>query len=632
LLFEILEVVKSPGTSFLNNRGTTRTNLLNNYVVMVLIAFVNCGMVEVLTEIGIDGSREAASTATSLLSAILNLAADLLPPSLNARLNSLASVVSLAAKFDGETAKRIRASNMLSELGEYSDYTSISENSLPVQKVRTKGHSSSSPTESRGSLTIETLATETDINSNYKRYRRFTKHKRKEQMIKTMRVQVESQVDEVELCNLLRSSQVVVHKEYRKWNFAICLELLEGPLQNPQHLSYVLTKTKFCKRLLSFLNPKKQLFSIIPWTAENIKYAYVASQLFRTLAGSEEGCQYIFFLDLIDEIVRSIIQKVTGKTFATEPGAAADIGFLNLESIQSTLSREYFTLIGILTESNSGLTLLSRRNLLDEIFPICQNPKLDYITRLFVLSLDFGFYSSEGSKARVLIPYWLVKGSLALRHFLINHIRLILRANIEGFLDWGMELLVGQLMENEELAVHALRVLEEVCDDHNSIQILIHKNPSFSVVKEKANTLLLRFLELPLGYDYLNALKWIQPQMTWWRTVGCNQYVENLEAALVGALNDNANTPGFSYATRSLEEDYTFDRVHSFPWRVQVTLQNDDGSEFPLSCDTYIDSIPGVDGHVDLRIVGIADFRAQTSFNRILPSTTLMYVEMILHS
>ena len=58
--------------------------------------------------------------------------------------------------------------------------------------------------------------------------------------------------------------QVVSLKDDSRWNWDIIGELVSGPLNNPAHLTVAL-RTKFFKRILSFLRPMNHLFSVLPY-------------------------------------------------------------------------------------------------------------------------------------------------------------------------------------------------------------------------------------------------------------------------------------------------------------------------------------------------------------------------------
>ncbi len=53
---------------------------------------------------------------------------------------------------------------------------------------------------------------------------------------------------------------MLVTKDYTKWEWDQIAEVLEGPLRNPVHLITATQRTKFIKRILSFLKPTEKGF------------------------------------------------------------------------------------------------------------------------------------------------------------------------------------------------------------------------------------------------------------------------------------------------------------------------------------------------------------------------------------
>lgn len=52
------------------------------------------------------------------------------------------------------------------------------------------------------------------------------------------------------------------------------------------------------------------------------------------------------------------------------------------------------------------------------------------------------------------------------RLYATKHLRVLLRANVEFFSNWGIELLVTQLHDrNKTISMEALDILDEACED-----------------------------------------------------------------------------------------------------------------------------------------------------------------------
>lgn len=216
--------------------------------------------------------------------------------------------------------------------------------------------------------------------------------------------------------------------------------------------------------------------------------------------------------------------------------------------------------------------------------------------------------------------------------------------------------MVSQLTNPErEVALAALSVLEEACQDSTSLEMLIRHSPSMKVVGAAGHNLQITFLSSKVGLDYLNSIKWIEPQLRYWRSEGGgNQlYVETLENALVTALSAGTQSSGrgeavalavspdsfapsgypgqpprSSYsALRTEEDEYYFNRVHQLPWTVEVVIVSPSGRQLSVIAEAFVntsyaheDEGPGLVTH----IIGVLlDFDGKPKPCRFDPSVTI---------
>jgi hypothetical protein len=98
-----------------------------------------------------------------------------------------------------------------------------------------------------------------------------------------------SEIDDQKFNLRIKQSGVLQQKEFKKWNWPIINEILEGNLLTPARLEDVMKKTKFIKRLLNFFMPSKQHFINMEWREENLFYARAGYNLIKTLLSSKEG-------------------------------------------------------------------------------------------------------------------------------------------------------------------------------------------------------------------------------------------------------------------------------------------------------------------------------------------------------
>ncbi|RUO96003.1 LOW QUALITY PROTEIN: Rapamycin-insensitive companion of mTOR, middle domain-containing protein, partial [Jimgerdemannia flammicorona] len=90
--------------------------------------------------------------------------------------------------------------------------------------------------------------------------------KRNQDKVEQVKIRMGIQIDDVHFRTLLQDTQVLITKDYTKWNWENILELLQGPLLNPRRLEEAMRGSKFIKRLLAFYRPFGHRFSDIKAT------------------------------------------------------------------------------------------------------------------------------------------------------------------------------------------------------------------------------------------------------------------------------------------------------------------------------------------------------------------------------
>jgi hypothetical protein len=157
-------------------------------------------------------------------------------------------------------------------------------------------------------------------------------------------------MEENELQLVLKRTGVVVTKDYKQWDWYAVLKVIEGPLSSGggNNLKEAL-KTKFVKRLLSFLRPEKKMFADLDWTmyvpyafdaiidlvlvcngcgcdclhcvsldcrlwsllsSANMIYVRCACALFTLLLSTSDGREYPHFVELVDEILGNVLAEI----------------------------------------------------------------------------------------------------------------------------------------------------------------------------------------------------------------------------------------------------------------------------------------------------------------------------------
>ncbi|NXE29811.1 RICTR protein, partial [Ardeotis kori] len=155
------------------------------------------------------------------------------------------------------------------------------------------------------------------------------------------------------------------------------------------------------------------------------------------------------------------------------------------------------------------------------------------------------------------------------RLYATKHLRVLLRANVEFFSNWGIELLVTQLHDkNKTISSEALDILDEACEDKANLHALIQMKPALSHLGDKGLLLLLRFLSIPKGFSYLNERGYVTKQMEKWQKEYNLKYVEMIEEQLNEALTTYRKpVDGDNYVRRSnqrLQRPHVYLPVHLY--------------------------------------------------------------------
>jgi len=493
-----------------------RHNLLNNYIAVLLISFIDNGLIEGLVYIGNFINREGtepekeqfktiSSKSTILLAELLHLSNSLLPPSQCARLQTLPSLVNSAISFRLDPRLRSRSSTMVTNLHSYSHIKSsvgIFDSSMAIGLTGAN------------------------------KWRRIKGQDRRLDKIDDVKMKMDWHMDDVQFQQKIKDTQVLVTKDITKWNWELIFELLEGPLNNPQHLANAL-KTKFIKRMLSFLRPNKKLFSTMAWTTENLKYVRVSCVILEVLISHEIGFDYLKDNKTIIQI--SDMLKTELETYQNNKAGEKSNNnrLLNPEKVLKTMSREYFTMLGTLSSNLLGLEIMARNNIFDYIKPLAELPGRDDLSHLIMTSLD---YNVNGA-SRTILQKILTSSSRVVRYLATKYMRFLLRSGVQDFSNWGIELLVQQLNDSDpKVSALSLNVLDEACDDYGCLEVLILLKPPLLKLGKAGKSLLLRFLSRPSGLSYLLHTNFVEQEEQLWMKEENANYVISVENAIAESL------------------------------------------------------------------------------------------------
>ncbi|XP_033020602.1 rapamycin-insensitive companion of mTOR isoform X1 [Lacerta agilis] len=523
----------------LPHRARSRPDLMDNYLALVLSAFIRNGLLEGLVEVITSSDDHVSVRATILLGELLHMANTILPHCHSHHLHCLPTLMNMAASFDIAKEKRQRASAALNCLKRFHE----------MKKRGPKPYS----------LHLDHIV-----------QKAMSTHQRRDQYRVQKDIFILKDTDEALLINL-RDSQVLHHKENLEWNWNLIGTILKWP-----NISVKFNKdeqwNRFIRRLMYFYKPSSKLYANLDLDYAKAKQlTVVGCQLTEYLLESEEegrqegkkeGRQVQQKQDghgYLEELVKDIVHWLNSSSGLKPERSLQNNGLLN------TLSQHYFLFFGTLSCQPHGVKMLEKCNVFQCLLNLCSLKNQDHLLKLTVSSLD---YSRDGL-ARVILSKILTASTDSCRLYATKHLRVLLRANVEFFSNWGIELLVTQLHDkNKAISSEALDILDEACEDKANLHALIQMKPALSHLGDKGLLLLLRFLSIPKGFSYLNERGYVTKQMEKWQKEYNLKYVELIEEQLNEALTTYRKpVDGDNYVRRSnqrLQRPHVYLPVHLY--------------------------------------------------------------------
>lgn len=373
-------------------------------------------------------------------------------------------------------------------------------------------------------------------------WRRSQKKDRRLDRIDGIKRKMDWDMDTRQLLAKLQNSGVLATKEYTKWAWDTISEVLEGPLRNPVHTEYTKTKTNFFERLLTFFRPSSCQFSTLPWSHDNHqKYVRVACQTLEILLKPEVpdniGVKFLKSDPLFSEI-SAILQAVAEKIPDDPLGA-----LLLTDPPCSNMTCEYFALIGTLSSTHEGLEFLRSTKIFNWLRTLSEQQGQDQLRKRVLTCLD---YNMPTGPARPLLRGCLRSRSMVVRALATKHMRTLLRAGVSNFSVWAIDFLVERLSDQDRQVTHeALSVLDEASDNFECLKSFIEKKPqALKKLGKEGKNMMIRFLSIEAGFDYLEEINFIGPEVELWRASLNIQYAIDIEADLDEAFSENVYSNG----------------------------------------------------------------------------------------
>ena len=482
-----------------DERAHGRFDLTYHFSAVVLAVLIKVGLIPALFNlIKTEQDSSLRRRATLVLTEVLRMAQDSLPTSLSARIQVLAPLLSPVETFLSDN----HASNM--------------EMLYQIESInRTKNKAKRSASGS--------AHTADDIAGGSSTAKRF---------------KYSPMIDGDQFRQLVADTQVLNHASYAKWRWDIILGLIEGPLTNAKRLEEAIKSSKFMKRLTGFYRPFKHRFCDVRNNQFNQRYVRYGCSLFSTLLQTQIGIQFLAESKVLRQIAECLAQV------DPRSGLTSTSPLFDRYSMTETLSGGYFAMLGSLSSTHEGVSILEKWHMMDMFYHILERRDRDDLVRAILSSMDF----SLDTHLRVMLSQALTSAMKDIRLFSTKLLRryAVRRIHQAGALQdwssaqWALRLIMTQLYDPDvQVCETAVKILEEACEQQEHLEFVVRCRPALDHLGELGAPLLLRFLATSIGYRYLNGLDYITQEMDDWFLGRNDTYVALVEASLARAYTDS---------------------------------------------------------------------------------------------
>lgn len=280
-----------------------------------------------------------------------------------------------------------------------------------------------------------------------------------------------SSIDKYEFSKQMEMTRILGKegKEPFKWDWALISDLLDYSLRNTERLNEAL-KTKFVKRLSGFYRcstEDKGYFANLEWEPCHLHFLESACNLYYILSENESTTHFLssdrrgmIFAELVRDLEAVITYAASTKASNNNNSNMLTTSLLNQQvystkngtlnvfrpaGCMQTMSREYFCLIGRLCHSTHGRYILNSCQTYDHLSHLSHYVSLDYLSRVVLTALGF---TDGGFMSKDLLQIYTTSGATSndLRMYCHTLLRALLRSRSKECCEWGIELMVEQLM------------------------------------------------------------------------------------------------------------------------------------------------------------------------------------------
>ncbi|KAL1513243.1 hypothetical protein ABEB36_002676 [Hypothenemus hampei] len=451
--------VAAEGKSVLPNLAKTTPSPTEMHLALLLFCFLECGLLDALTEVITSSDTFISVRATVLLGELLRLIQLYLPSGCCNVSPPLPDLLGSATNSKPQSMAALSALEQLHKL---------------MQK-RPASYS----------LHLDYLIRNSTNRKLKQKYERNTRHKGLKSRISQVKAVLKDEDDIVKETGVLSSNEV------KLWNWSLIRAVLKGDGGHKLDLTDS-THKLFLKRLLDFFKPSQNKYS-------HMDLGSSAAQAFEL---TTSGIDFIKYLgdakefecqNMVLELFKDIHSQI--KSISTSR-SVHDCLFSPAHMI-NTHCQSYFLFIGQFVRSEFGRAILDNVKMFSLLQELATTTHHDCYVKLIISSLD---YSMPGP-ARDILDAVLTCDIESSRLYATQFLLVLLRVGCASFSGWAIRLLYRQLDDtSRKVSLSALSTLQEACELPDCLEALTDLPLNLAKHGEKGEILIIKLLSMEKGY------------------------------------------------------------------------------------------------------------------------------------
>ncbi|CAF3712397.1 unnamed protein product [Adineta steineri] len=515
--------VASEGAAKLPRISSTRPNLLDSHMALMLLTFIDAGFLEAITEIASSDNTILSIRATLLLANFIWLCNEHLPEEQSFLLLPLLMDIAIA---DDNSVKRSFAKEAMLHINAFFEFNKRTRYTHSFQLAQLIYHS-----------------------QHFNDYFTIAQHVITDTTRRKSMVASDDPLATERIDNLIRDTNTLQTNIYQKWNWDLILALLKDFSKLANQTQGDLYE-RFLDKLFDFFKPEnKDGFSSIQLTDSLSNVTCRSLIAFSDLLVYPSRIQSNHIKYIASNIARTLLTSINDALKQSILAMTEDIGraIITEHDLLSKNSVYYYLFLGRLSKTAFGVEALTESEIFVRLLEMLRMDDC-FATSAIVALSSFNYYY-DGSCRHFLVQA-LKTPCMALRLYCTSLLRVILRCNPVAFGTWGVDLLCSQLHDtNQTVVLETVSIIDEALEDKRLTNIFHKQWHALTALKTKSSYLndiyhliSARLCSIPfnqLSTDTTHLAK-VRAELRYWDRTFNSQYVIFMETRLFGAYSGGA--------------------------------------------------------------------------------------------